>query len=174
MKTETLHPLRILFRCALGALLIWAALGKLGNLQAFYNALLGYQLPLASPVLSAVAIGLPWMELLCGLMLFANFHAPAALAWTATLFALFSICSGQAWARGLPINCGCLNFSLFGIRQGSELGNLLDSAGFAFIRALVLTGVAAWLFRIDAVHPRSSKTTTDSSAANPTGNEARG
>jgi hypothetical protein len=140
----------VVFRRIIAALLIWAALGKLANLQEFYNALLAYRLPLSTPILSATAMILPWLELLCGLSLLANIRTVAALGWTVGLFAVFTICTGQAWVRGLNIACGCLDLSLVGIRRGSEIADLAESAGFAFVRALVLGGMAALLLIIES------------------------
>ena len=138
---------RAVGRWLLGAVLLWAALGKLANVQEFYAALLAYQLPLPSPLLKATAVVLPWLELLCGLMLLANVRTTAALAWATVLFAVFAACTGQAWLRGLHIACGCLDLRVFGIDRGSALGEFLESVGFAFIRASVLAMAAGWLWR---------------------------
>lgn len=88
---------------------------------------------------------LPWLELLCGLLLVANVRTAPALAWTAGLCAVFAICTGQAWARGLHIDCGCLDLDAIGIHRGSKAAGFLESAGFAFTRALLLGGIAWWL-----------------------------
>jgi uncharacterized membrane protein YphA (DoxX/SURF4 family) len=134
-------------RWVLGLVLVWAALGKLANVQEFYVALLAYRLPVPPAMLQAAAIVLPWLELLCGLLLLARLRATAALAWAAILFAIFAVATGQAWLRGLPIACGCLDLRLLGIAPESALGHWLESPGFAFGRALVLLGFSAVLWR---------------------------
>lgn len=134
-------------RWLLGVVLLWAALGKLANMQDFYAALLGYQLPLPSVLLKVTAVVLPWLELLCGLMLLANVRTTAALAWSVVLFAIFALCTGQAWWRGLHIACGCLDLRLLGIAHDSALGVWMESAKFAFIRAVVLLGLAGCALR---------------------------
>jgi hypothetical protein len=49
--------------------------------------------------------------------------------------------------RGLHITCGCLDLRLLGIRHGSGAAEFLESARFAFGRAVVLALVAGSLFR---------------------------
>lgn len=132
-------------RWLLGVVLLWAALGKVANVQEFYAALLAYQIPLPSALLKATAVVLPWLELLCGLMLLANVRTTAALAWAVVLFAVFAACTGQAWLRGLHIACGCLDLRLLGIAGDSALGLWMESAKFAFIRAALLLVVAVGL-----------------------------
>ena len=130
----------------IGAVLVWAALGKVANPQEFYTALLAYRLPLPALALQATAAILPWLELICGLLLIANLWTHAALAWAAVLFAIFAVATGQAWMRGLDIACGCMDLRLLGIEPESATARWLESAGFACVRAAVLMGVACGLF----------------------------
>lgn len=138
---------RSVVRWLLGALLIWAAVSKLANLNEFYGSLIGYRLPLPDFLLRFTAMALPWLELLCGLMLLARVQLRAALVWAAVLFAIFVIATGQAWARGLEISCGCFDLSLIGIGPESEFAKLMKSPGFAFVRALLLLAGAVFLLR---------------------------
>jgi hypothetical protein len=139
--------LRNVLRWILGTVLVWAALGKLANLQEFYALLVAYQLPLPDALLRFTGAVLPWLELLCGWLLFTGFRLKAGLGWTVILLFIFAICSGQAWWRGLHIACGCLDLRLVGIRPGSGMAGLLESVGFAFLRALVLLAAAVYLVR---------------------------
>jgi len=128
-------------RWLIGALLVWAALGKLANPQEFFTLLLAYRLPLPAGLVKVAAVVLPWLELLCGLLLLAGFRVQAALAWALVLFLVFTACTAQAWVRGLHIACGCLDLRLLGIRPGSGMGRFFESVGFAFFRAVALAGV---------------------------------
>ena len=139
--------LRNVLRWLLGLVLVWAALGKLANLQEFFAMLVAYQLPLPDVLLKFIGVVLPWLELLCGLLLFFNLQAKAALVWTLALFIIFAVCSGQAWLRDLHISCGCLDLRLAGIPPGSKMAGWLESVGFAFLRALVLLAMAVYLIR---------------------------
>ncbi len=139
---------RSLVRWLLGIILVWAAVSKLPNLQEFYGALAAYRLPLPGAVLRFSAEVLPWLELFCGLLLLARLWYRATLLWLLILCTLFLIATGQAWARGLEISCGCMNLDFL---QLSGMGNgtvkLLESAPFAFGRALLLTAGCAYLLR---------------------------
>jgi putative oxidoreductase len=142
VKVELDLSLRGALRWALGLLLIWAALGKLANLQEFYGTLRGYALPVPNALLKATAVTLPWLELVCGLLLVSNCWTRAALSWTSVLFAVFAVATGQAWIRGLHISCGCLDLRLVGISDGSSAALFIDSLGFALVRAIALGAVA--------------------------------
>ncbi|MEO6785808.1 MAG: MauE/DoxX family redox-associated membrane protein [Chthoniobacteraceae bacterium] len=135
----------VALRWLIGLVLIWAALGKLANPHEFFTTLLAYRLPLPAAFTKAAAIVLPWLELLCGLLLLADHLTSAALAWALVLFAGFTLATGQAWLRGLHISCGCLDLRLIGIRPGSGLGAFLESVRFAFFRALALACAAGFL-----------------------------
>ena len=136
--------LRLAVRWILGLLLVWAAIPKLGNLQDFYASLLAYQLPFPDGLLRLTAVTLPWLELLCGLMLLTSVAIPIALLWSVVLFAVFTLATGQAWMRGLEISCGCLDFGWLGLQ---ELQPAIESVRFAFFRALLLAAGALYLWR---------------------------
>jgi len=137
---------RSLLQGLLALILVWAAVGKISNLQEFYSLMLGYRIPIPAPLLRAAGFTLPWLELITGILLMVESMRPAALAWALALFALFAGATLQAWLRGLHINCGCLDLSLVGIRPDSALASSLESAGFAFLRAAALGCVSLYLF----------------------------
>ena len=135
---------RSVLRWLIAAVLVWAALGKLANLQEFFGALLAYRLPVPASLLRLVAIVLPWLELLCGLSLAAGLRTRPALGWAAVLFVVFALCTLQAWWRGLAIDCGCLDLSVIGVSPGSAAAGF-ESVRFAFFRAVALAGAAVFL-----------------------------
>jgi putative oxidoreductase len=147
MSSSQEFDARDVLRWLLGLVLLWAAVGKLANLQDFFAALLAYRLPLPADMIRGIAIVLPWIELLCGLLLVACRQSPGAMAWALALFAIFAVCTGQAWLRGLNIACGCLDLRLVGIRAGSAAAGWLESVRFAFARSLALAAVALYLLR---------------------------
>ena len=126
-------------RWLLGLLLLWAGLSKAGNPTIFLGDLNAYQLPLPRGLLAVVAVVLPWLELLCGLMLLTRTKVQAALLCTLGLFVGFLLGTGQAVARGLDIACGCFDLSFLASWHMSGLAHLLESVGFAFGRNLALT-----------------------------------
>jgi len=137
--------LKAVVRWLVGALFLWAAVSKLANLQDFYTDLVAYHLPLPEPFLRLAAVVLPWLELFCGLMLFARFWLRAALTWVVVLCSIFVLCTGQAWARGLPISCGCLNLDWLPLGVGAKAW--LESVAFAFFRAGLLLAAGLYLLR---------------------------
>jgi putative oxidoreductase len=152
-----------LLRWGLGALLLWASLSKLANFQEFYEGLSGYQLPLPASLLKVVAAVLPWLELVCGLMLLMRVQIRAASLSAALLFGLFALATGQAWARGFTISCGCLNLDFLGLESTSF--EFLESPPFACGRALLLSVAAFYLFKTAARASRASAVQTQASKA---------
>ena len=147
--------LKILIRWILGGMLVWASLSKIANLQDFYISIMAYKMPLPGLGVRAAAIILPWLELICGLLLIGKIWTRPALVWAMVMFGVFVICTGQAWARGLEISCGCFNLQAFGLEPGTgqSVLKLVESVGFAFVRACLLLLGAAYVFRSTAQKP---------------------
>lgn len=143
MKTKCY--LTLFLRCIFGLLLLWAAFSKLQNLHSFYLNLVAYQLPLPGGLLKVSAIVLPWLELFCGLHLLSGVWLRPAVAWALILCSVFLIATGQAWARGLDISCGCFNMHFLGL-GGTDIAKTFESVGFAFARSVVLMMGALFLF----------------------------
>lgn len=141
--------LQRIVRSLIALILIWAGLSKLGDPVSAYTALLAYQVPAPAILLKLVAVALPWLELLCGLMLFTNFHRHTATLATCMLFAAFLLAVGQAVLRGLDIACGCFNLAILGIDEASASARFIESVGFAFFRNLVLLAGTFYLLRSD-------------------------
>ena len=137
-----------LIRWLLGGLLLWAAVSKLSNATDFLGSVYAYRLPFSQPFLKLVAVVLPWMELLCGLMLLANHWSESALVCTLGLMGIFLLATGQAWVRGLNISCGCFDLKIFGLGANQPgLAKFLESVGFAFFRNLALTAATVFVLR---------------------------
>ncbi len=147
-------PLQLL-RWLLGGLLLWAAVSKLANPTEFLGSIYAYQLPLPQALLQVAAVVLPWVELLCGLLLLAGFATQPALLIVTALMGLFVIATGQAWGRGLDIACGCFNLKIFGISEKFPgLVHFVESVSFAFFRNLVLAVIAGTLLRQNLRPPK--------------------
>jgi uncharacterized membrane protein YphA (DoxX/SURF4 family) len=147
MKITLEFNLSNILRWLLGIIFTWAALSKIANLQDFYSSLAGYQLPLPDVFLRLTATTLPWLELMCGLLLLAQLWGRAALLWVLLLSGVFLVCTGQAWARGLEVSCGCLSLDFLGLGAASKSGTFefLESVKFAFFRSLFLIAAALYL-----------------------------
>lgn len=149
MKIAWAVTWRFVVRYIVGALFVWAAISKIGNLQEFYVSLRAYQLPLPNLLLQLVAVTLPWLELFCGLMLLTGFNLRAATGWAFILCVVYVLCTGQAWLRGLTISCGCLDLQFLGLTPDAHpsLIAFLESVRFAFFRAVLLCAACLWLLR---------------------------
>jgi len=140
-------------RWLLALLFIAAAVSKLANPTLFLGDLFAYRLPLPEALLRLTAIILPWLELLCGLLLLGNLWSDAALGLVLGMSLVFLAATAQAWARGLDIACGCLNLAAFGVSDTSPILHFLESARFAVFRNLLMIGCAVYLFRLERGQP---------------------
>jgi uncharacterized membrane protein YphA (DoxX/SURF4 family) len=148
MKAKTAKGLRTLLRWFLGLLFVWAAVSHLANPVESLGSIYAYQLSFPESWLKLAAVVLPWIELMCGLLLLVNVWPETALVGTAALTVLFLLVTGQAWARGLNISCGCFNLSVLGIsKTNPALVKFVESVGFAFFRNIVLTSICYFLLR---------------------------
>lgn len=140
---KVVFDFRTAVRWILGILLVWAALSKIANLNEFHADLAAYKLPLPDALLRLTAIVLPWLELMCGMLLLVGGLRRAALVWAIVLFAIFVLATGQAWARGLEISCGCFKLDFL----SENAVRVFESVGFAFSRALLLLAGAIYVWR---------------------------
>ena len=93
-------------RLVLGVVLLVAGAAKVIDPQASVAAVRAYEL-LPGGLVTVVGWGLPFLELVLGVLLLVGIAVrPAALA-TAVLLAVFVAAVVSAAARGLSIDCGC-------------------------------------------------------------------
>jgi putative oxidoreductase len=134
MKTH----LSLTLRCGIGLLLVWAALSKLADPQPFVAAIMAYQMGLPLPLIKLIAVALPWLELLCGLLLLLGHWVRAAAGLVALMFLVFFLATARAWALGYEISCGCLNWAFLQSFADPQTLKLLESLPFATFRNLLL------------------------------------
>jgi uncharacterized membrane protein YphA (DoxX/SURF4 family) len=93
-------------RLYLGSLFLLACWHKLLEPHAFAVDIATYQmLPLA--LVNPLAIVLPWVELVAGLLLVLGLRTRAASLLVAAMLAMFTAAIAVALARGLDLACGC-------------------------------------------------------------------
>jgi uncharacterized membrane protein YphA (DoxX/SURF4 family) len=87
---------------------IWLAAGgaKIADLTHFHAQVDQYRL-LPGVLEAPFAYTLPFVEVLIGLYLLAGLLTRLAAVLACVLMVLFLIAQGQAWARGLSLDCGC-------------------------------------------------------------------
>jgi hypothetical protein len=89
----------------------------------------------------ALALYLPWVEILCGGALLLRIAYRGALAIAGLMLGVFIVAYGSTRPRGLDIGCGC-----FG--HGIHRGYWLTVIGDALLLATVL-----WLLKVDSRAP---------------------
>jgi uncharacterized membrane protein YphA (DoxX/SURF4 family) len=87
---------------------IWlvAGVAKLLDVTAFEQQISGYQM-LPDSLVTPAAYGIPLLEIVLGLYLLVGALVRPAAIVSCCLMLLFIIAPGQAWARGLALDCGC-------------------------------------------------------------------
>ena len=121
-------------RWFLAAVFIYAGVGKILNPAAFAEDIDNYRM-LPYILVTIMAAIMPWLEVLCGLLLiFGKWLKGATLLLIAMNF-VFIIAIGSALARGLDISCGCFAVSDDGIKVGYK--RLLEDVVFLVAAAII-------------------------------------
>jgi uncharacterized membrane protein YphA (DoxX/SURF4 family) len=97
---------RFFARFVLAGIFIFAGVAKIADPGQFAIEVQRYQL-LPWKVCAAIAVYLPWLELLSGLCLFLKSLERGARVLIMLLLSIFTLALGGALVRGLSIDCGC-------------------------------------------------------------------
>jgi len=125
----------LLIRLVLGGVFLYAGCVKLADPVAFAGNIAAYRiLPYFGNYLAAAVI--PWLEIVCGLLLIVGWRTKAAASLIALLTLVFMAALASTLVRGLDIDCGCF-------RQGGEK----TSAWTALGRDSILLGLALFALR---------------------------
>jgi uncharacterized membrane protein YphA (DoxX/SURF4 family) len=117
-------------RIVLGAIFLYAGALKVVDPKAFAGSIEAYRLlPYFGNYLAASII--PWIEIICGLVLVTGWRAKLGATVTILLNLVFIAAMVSAIARGLEIDCGCF-------KQGDK-----DPPLLAIGRDLVFIAMAA-------------------------------
>ena len=103
------------FRVILGIIWIWASINKIQDPAAFARAIDNYHF-IPFGLENAIAIFLPWLELIIGIFLISGILVNGASFISSSLLFLFIILITQAILRGFNIDCGC------GLKEGQLVG----------------------------------------------------
>jgi uncharacterized membrane protein YphA (DoxX/SURF4 family) len=139
MRKTWLVWLERLGRWAVAGIFLGAAVPKILNPGEFASDVSHYAIPFWDPLVNLIAITVPWVEAVTGLALLSGFAAEGAILLSNGFFLFFMVLLGQAWVRGLDIDCGCFGHS-----------DARGHVGLAFLRDigfLSLAAVTLWLRR---------------------------
>jgi putative oxidoreductase len=131
-------PTATLVRWVLAGLFILAGLLKLRDPESFADSIAGFHL-LSPRWINIIALGLPPMEILSGLLLLVpSRHRILGLAAILLMTSVFTLALTSALFRGLNVDCGCFGKNILPFTQGT---------GFALGRVVILLLGAAYLWR---------------------------
>jgi len=136
MSPSVVKPwLHLGLRFGLGAVFFYAGVIKLRDPRGFEASIASFQLVPASwiPLLAA---SLPFTEAIAGFWLMLGWRPRAPALALGLLTTGFLLALGQAWARGLAIDCGC-----FGSAPPSR-----GEAGLALARDLLVWAATCLIY----------------------------
>ena len=123
---------------ALGAVFVAAALPKIADPPAFAHMIYNYRL-VPGGLVNALALLMPWLELLVGIVLIVGVWRHEAALVAALLLLVFMGAIGWNLARGHAIDCGC-----FDVRSaGKTPEQLLSDMKWVLVRDVGLLLLAA-------------------------------
>jgi putative oxidoreductase len=103
------HPwLTARARIGLGLLFIAAALPKIVDPPSFAHMIYNYRI-VPGALINAMALVLPWAELLAGIALVLGIWPRSATALVGAMLAVFIVAISINLARGHAIDCGCFD-----------------------------------------------------------------
>ncbi len=120
-------------RLILGVTFIWASIDKIANPGGFAVSIYNYRM-LPHETINLMAIVMPWLELVTGLLIIAGILMRGSAFWIGLMLLVFIIALSSALHRGLDISCGC--FSVEG-GHGVDTGLLIRDI-LMFFGALIV------------------------------------
>ena len=132
-NTGIYRVIELAARIVVGLVFLLYGLDKIAHPDDFARAIANYRL-LPEALVNLVAVTLPWVECMCGLLLLAGQWVRSAALVSAFLLGVFVVAVSITLARGLDIACGCLDAD-----AGRKVGFKL------LVEDLLLLGAAAVL-----------------------------
>jgi uncharacterized membrane protein YphA (DoxX/SURF4 family) len=140
------HPNTALIgRVILGCVFVYASLDKIRHPNLFAEIVYNYQL-LPDAAVNLLAIWLPWLELVSGVLLLVGIWIQGSILLLSGLMLIFLSAMGINLARGLDISCGCFT------TQSSDPMTILTL--FRDSLFLFLAFYLFWLYQIRGLDDR--------------------
>lgn len=98
--------LAFVFRLYLGGLFVYASMYKIQYPAEFADVIASYQI-MPYWAVNFMAVLMPWVELVSGVLLVAGVRAKSAVVVIGGLLALFIVALGYVLVADIPIGCGC-------------------------------------------------------------------
>lgn len=101
------NPYLILIaRLVVGGIFVMYGVDKIVTPKDFAHSLMAYEM-LPNIAVNLMALIMPWLEVICGLMLILGVRLRAASLLSSAMLVVFIMAILTAMARSLNINCGC-------------------------------------------------------------------
>jgi len=155
------HPrVQLALRLLLGAIFVYASLDKIASPAGFAKAV--YQWQVGGPVLSnLVAVTLPWVELLAGLLLIVGVWRREAALVVACMLVVFLAAAASVLARGIDVeNCGCVSLASQAAGAAWPPAWMKGVGWFLVTRNLLLLAAATAIVRAPASRAAPSAAAT--------------
>jgi putative oxidoreductase len=137
--------LELAARLAVAGVFLWAGISKALDPARFAEAIHRYDL-VSYPTSAAMALYLPWLEILAAAGLMLHRTCQASVMTLAILATVFICAMASAWMRGLDIACGCF------VADRAATGLAWPIARIALILAVLLV-LAIRLWRREQARP---------------------
>lgn len=151
MKTDSAKAWSILYllvRTSLGLVFLWASWDKILCPDKFAAIIANYDI-LPAATINLAALVLPWIEMICGVLLLVGRLIPGAVLVLNTLLVVFILATSFNLYRGLDVDCGC-----FSVAPGTGGKTILN-----LVRNGLLLAAGIWLFFYAAGHLRADRST---------------
>lgn len=100
--------LALVFRLYIGGVFIFASMNKVVYPAEFAETIANYQMLPFWGVNIAAAV-LPWLEMVCGILLVIGVRVKAAALCIAAMLIMFTVAIAVNLVKGTPIGCGCFS-----------------------------------------------------------------
>lgn len=108
LKFFTHRYLALAFRLYIAGLFIYAGMYKINYTAEFAETIASYRM-IPYWGVNLMAVILPWIELVCGILLAAGVRARSAALIIGSMMLVFTIGIAINLLRGSPISCGCFS-----------------------------------------------------------------
>jgi uncharacterized membrane protein YphA (DoxX/SURF4 family) len=98
--------INLVIRIIVGFIFILTGISKIVDPALFAREISNYDM-MYLPLINLMAITLPWVELVVGILFILGVRVKANIILLAAMLLMFNFAVAVAWARGLDINCGC-------------------------------------------------------------------
>lgn len=129
----------IFARMAMGGIFLLAGVPKMLNPHGFSEMVYNY-LILPDPLVNIVALGLPALEVVCGVALVLGVFTRGASLIVAVLMVSFMVAIAYTRIIGLDIACGCFSVSPEDAAAGGSAWTLVRDATILLLSFVVLVG----------------------------------